>query len=350
MQHNYSRLKELARAGITLLYVEANPSISDKLTPLLRYYFKHVDTAHSCQEAMELFTTTHHDIVITDVMFKNEDGYRMVEQIKAINSGQKIIVISAILDRKRIVRLINSLIDGYFVKPLNVQDLLKQLEKIVEILYEKRMLLFYLNTCETSEIACSSLPESFSKIDAKSSETFLVFDNDTVDKAIHRMHYKDEAKISAQSFFEQGLIDWDTWNDLIIYSNELEEEALLHQILTMESLNETEKLISIFANALELSGEFRDIGYALRGLCSTLHTLAKDFDTLGKSTKMIKIITDSIIDDLVNWTKEVLIHKSAVDVHYIDASLLANIAQLGLSVKSLQNDSSDDNEEEMEFF
>lgn len=345
MHHDYSRLKELA-GGITLLYVEANPTICEKLAPLLRYYFKHVDIAHSCKDAMRLFTNTRHDIVITDVIFKNEDGYRMIDEMKAYNSVQKIIVVSGVLDRKRIVRLMNSLIYGYLIKPLNVHELLKQLEKIAEILYEKQMLSFYLNTFETPVEIISSHKLPYEN--SNTSETFLVFDNTTVDEAIHRMHYKDEAKISAQSFFEQGLIDWDTWNDLMSYANELEEEVLRYQTLTVEYLKETANLIGVFANALELSGEFRDIGYALRGLCQTLDDLVKSFDTLEKSGKMIKIIVDSIIDDLVNWTKEVLIHKSAVDVHYMDASLLANIAQLGLSVKSLQKDGADD--EEMELF
>jgi len=328
--------------------VEANPAICEKLAPLLRYYFKHVDIAHSCKEAMELFTDFHHDIVLTDVIFKNEDGYRMIEQMKAFNSVQKIIVLSGVLDRKRVVRLINSLIYGYLIKPLNIQELLMQLEKVVEILHEKQMLSFYLNILETplKVISGENIPSL--QIDANPSKTFLVFDNDTVDKAIHQMHYKDEAKISAQSFFEQELIDWDTWNDLISYSKELEEEAVIYRTLTIEFLGETAKLISIFSNALELSGEFRDIGYALRRLCLTLHDLESDFDTLGKSVKMIKIIIDSIIDDLVNWTNEVLICKSAVDVHYVDASLLANIAQLGLSIKSLKDEAIE--AEEMELF
>jgi len=136
---------------------------------------------------------------------------------------------------------------------------------------------------------------------------------------------------------------------LITYSTELAEETLLYPTLTLECLSETANLIGIFANALELSGEFRDIAYALRGLCVTLDELINDFDTLGHSKQMIKIVLDSIIDDLVNWTNEVLVHKSAVDVHYIDASLLANIAQLGLSVKSLQHPSADD-DAEMELF
>jgi len=348
MHYDDARLKERA-SGLSLLYVEPNPAICEKLSPLLRCYFKRVDTAHSCKEAMSLFTTTHHDIVLTDVIFKHEDGYRMIEEIKAIHSVQKIIIVSAILDRKRIVRLINSLVYGYLLKPLNVEALLRQLEKVVEILYENQMLLFYLNTFETPVKIISKKEASSSDSESKSSDTFLVFDNHSVDEAIHRMHYKDEAKISAQSFFEQELIDWDTWNDLITYSTELAEETLLYPTLTVECLSETANLIGIFANALELSGEFRDIAYALRGLCITLDELINDFDTLGHSKQMIKIVLDSIIDDLVNWTNEVLVHKSAVDVHYIDASLLANIAQLGLSVKSLQHPSADD-DAEMELF
>lgn len=137
MQHNYSHLKELA-GGITLLYVEANLAISEKLAPLLRYYFKRVDIAHSCHEAMKLFADTHHDIVITDVIFKNEDGYRMIAEMKAYNGAQKIIIVSGVLDRKRIVRLINSLIYGYLIKPLNVQELLRQLEKLLKFSMKSR--------------------------------------------------------------------------------------------------------------------------------------------------------------------------------------------------------------------
>lgn len=350
MQYNYSRLKELAKDGITLLYIEENLSTSEKLIPLLRYYFKRVDVAHSCKEGMELFKTNHHDIVLTELLFKKEDGYRMLDEMKAIDAMQKIIILSGILDRKRVVHMINSLIHGYLIKPLNVQDLLRQLEKIAESIHEKQMLLFYLGILETPLGVASKEVLPSPKIDSNPSATFLVFDNDSVDKAINRMHYKDEAKISAQSFFEQGLIDWDTWNDLISYSKELEEEALIYRTLTIEFLNEGARLIGIFANALELSGEFRDIGYALRSLCVTLDELVNDFNTLGKSAKMIKIILDSIIDDLVNWTNEVLIQKSAVDVHYIDASLLANIAQLGLSVKSLKHSDVKAETEEMELF
>lgn len=345
MNSSYSKLKEIARGGVSLLYVDEDPIVVQKLLPVFHHFFKHINIAHSCQEAFALYENARHDIVVTDVSFKHENGYAFIEKIKALDPFQKIIITSSFLDRKRILGLLNSVIYGYLLKPINVHALLAQLEKVAELIYEKKMLLCYINMLETTS-SITTEPKNI-----KSLDNFLVFDNNERDDKIHRMHYKDEDKISALAFIEEHYIDNETRSDLVMYAKELEEESAVYSDLSYEYLDATSKLIHVFANALELSGEFRDIAYALRGLCQTLNELVKMQHIPEKSSRIIKTIVDSIIDDLTNWTREVLIDLTAVDVHYVDASLLANIAQLSLTVKNMSKSEEETSlEDELELF
>jgi predicted amino acid-binding ACT domain protein len=272
----------------------------------------------------------------------------LIDKLKSFDPLLKIIILSSYVERKRILHLINSGLYGYLMKPINVNELLTQLEKVAALVYEKKILLFYIDTLEKSLRTESFKKNSVtSTSDTHSENGLLVFDNTRRDEAIHRMHYKDDDKISAYSFFEQELMDEATIEDILFYSKEL-EGIFLYGALTQEYLSKTANFIAVFANDLECSGEFRDIAYALRGLSVTLSELIEKHDFSQNASKMIKTIIDSIIEDLVSWTQHVLIDKDAVDIHYLDASLLANIAQLGLSIKNISHKES--HEEELEFF
>lgn len=346
MKSRYQVLKELAGGGeISLLFVDENKTISDKIAPLLRYFFKKVDFVHSCKEALEYFQIAPYNIVITDILFSRENGYDFIQQLKSFDPFQKIIVISSVLERKRVIGLINSVVYGYIMKPINVDQLLLQLEKIVQLIHEKQMLAYYMNLLETDYSGSVIINKEASLIIKQSDDS--ITDSLHPSKVIPNLKPIKNNKISAKELFRLELIELETIHDLITYSKELEEEVFLHVKLTYKYLNETNDLLGVFSNGLELSGEFREIGYALRGLCSTLDDLLKnDIDTIP-SAKMIKTLIDSVIEDLVNWTLHVLIQKDAVDIHYLDASLFANITQLNLNIKSSFHKASDDTEIEL---
>lgn len=349
MKNNYQALREFAGGGnITLLFVDENEDTCKRLSPLLNYFFGHIDFAHSCKDALALFHAKHHTIVVTDIIFSHEDGYAFIKELKTYDAFQKIIILSSVLERKRIAGLINAFIYGYLRKPFKIEHLLMQLEKIAHLVHEQQMLSFYIHSLEASSFAPASSTKKQTATETND-DNFLFFDNTQRDEAIHRMHYKDDDKISAFSFFEKGLIEIETAQDLIIYSNELEEGVFLHAQLNEEYLRSTSDLVGIFANELELSGEFRDIAYALRGFTHTLSELLQENCTTLPAAKMIKTVIDAIIEDLTSWTLHVLVVRDAVDIHYLDASLLANTAQLDLSVKNLHHAYVDD-DDEMEFF
>lgn len=69
------------------------------------------------------------DLVLTDIRMPNKDGMEMIEDILKINSTQRFIIVSAYKNEEDLLKLINLRVLGYFVKPLNVDDMMEMLQK-----------------------------------------------------------------------------------------------------------------------------------------------------------------------------------------------------------------------------
>jgi hypothetical protein len=180
-------------------------------------------------------------------------------------------------------------------------------------------------------------------------DDFFEIDGEEVDENINSMHYSDERKISAKEFIEEGLIDEEFILEITETISYLDE--LLYQFEDIEiDENFIEKLVSLgsFIKIFEFSVEFRDIGYGLESLKEELILL--DINSLNKTQKeILKNFIVTIIEDLKKWVDEVIINQTAQDIHYLDASLLANIAQLDIMLDSFKNEQSSE-EEGLELF
>jgi two-component system chemotaxis response regulator CheY len=105
---------------------------------LLAYGETHV--IGSGKEAIDLFSEAllnkdPYDLVCLDIMMPDIDGQAVLEEIRALedlegihgNAGVKIIMISALKDKKTIMQAFKSQCEGYLVKPIDGQKLLEQL-------------------------------------------------------------------------------------------------------------------------------------------------------------------------------------------------------------------------------
>jgi len=163
-------------------------------------------------------------------------------------------------------------------------------------------------------------------------DDFFEIDGEEVDENINSMHYSDERKISAKEFIEEGLIDEEFILEITETISYLDE--LLYQFEDIEiDENFIEKLVSLgsFIKIFEFSVEFRDIGYGLESLKEELILL--DINSLNKTQKeILKNFIVTIIEDLKKWVDEVIINQTAQDIHYLDASLLANVGQIKIMI------------------
>jgi len=186
------------------------------------------------------------------------------------------------------------------------------------------------------------------KQNEENEDDFFDFESEEIDSNIDNMHYQEKDKMNAVDFMNKHGIDEDLemeLNDLII---EIEDFIYQYEDIELdESFIEKLSFLDSFIKAFEFSGEFMDIGYALEMFRDNM--LKVDINSLNSEQKnMLKLMIISILKDLIKWVNEVIINQTAQDIHYLDASLLANIAQIDIILKSFEN--KDDDEDELELF
>lgn len=74
----------------------------------------------------------HFDLVLTDLKMPNKDGMSMIEDIRALIPNQRFIIVSAHKNEDELLKLINLRVLGYFVKPLNIDNMMEMLKKAKE--------------------------------------------------------------------------------------------------------------------------------------------------------------------------------------------------------------------------
>ena len=82
-----------------------------------------VNVAHDGQEALELFQKYSIDLIITDIMMPNIDGYELSRELRSANYMMPILMVTAkeTLDDKRQGFLLG--VDDYMVKPVDMDEM-----------------------------------------------------------------------------------------------------------------------------------------------------------------------------------------------------------------------------------
>jgi PAS domain S-box-containing protein len=171
-----------------VLYAEDDQEIQRIFKEILTVYFKEVQCASDGAEAMTLFDAQGADIVITDVNMPKVDGLALAEHIKTTSPHTPILIISAYSDYEMLSRAIEIGVDGYILKPIRVENLTAQIDKVVEKLnlthktlrYEK-LLSEYKEAIDRSAIVSKTDPtghitytnEAFSEISQYGPEELL---------------------------------------------------------------------------------------------------------------------------------------------------------------------------------
>lgn len=72
------------------------------------------------------------DLVITDLSMPNLNGMQMIDEILKLLPNQRFIIVSAHKNEEDLLKLINLRVSGYFVKPLNIDNMMDMLQKAKE--------------------------------------------------------------------------------------------------------------------------------------------------------------------------------------------------------------------------
>ncbi len=161
----------------------------------------------------------------------------------------------------------------------------------------------------------------YKSMDAKKTPPFEVPDT-VIKKDIKTTIENSNPKISAEEFFSDVELD-------MVVLDELEElESDIQNSINIESFDTKTKhaadqFLNGYIKMLNIFYEFKELASALALLNEKLST----FD-IEQDSSMLVVLFESIVNDLTEWKQSVFIEQSAEDIHYMDQSFYANIAQI----------------------
>jgi len=153
---------------LNLLYVEDNEGAREATLIILNEFFNDVIVAVDGQDGLEKFKNSNIDIIITDINMPKLNGLKMIEHIRKENLNIPILVLSAYNESGFFIDSIKLGVDGYLLKPIDIQQFLEALNKIVQklkIMDEVYLLHQYQDITDISTI--------ISKTDTKGNITYV---------------------------------------------------------------------------------------------------------------------------------------------------------------------------------
>lgn len=119
--------------SLKLLYVEDVAAIREATLSVLSNFFDTIFVGVDGQDGLECYQAHAHeiDLILTDITMPRKNGIEMIEAIRELSQNIPILVISAHTEFRYFVQTIESGVDGYLIKPLKLEQLIKILSKTV---------------------------------------------------------------------------------------------------------------------------------------------------------------------------------------------------------------------------
>ncbi len=115
-----------------LLYVEDEEKTRNILSDFLQKHFEEILVAENGLDALDIFKHNDIDIVLTDLHMPKMDGLNLIKNIKSINSDIPVIVLTAYSDHNILIDCIQLNVDGYILKPIDLELVFKEIRKAEE--------------------------------------------------------------------------------------------------------------------------------------------------------------------------------------------------------------------------
>jgi PAS domain S-box-containing protein len=117
---------------LKLLYVEDNADAREMTAMILEDFFDDIVIAVDGQDGLEKFHENKFDLIITDINMPKLNGLDMIEKIRETDSNISILVLSAHNEDDFFIRSIKLSIDGYLLKPIDIDQFANMLNKVVQ--------------------------------------------------------------------------------------------------------------------------------------------------------------------------------------------------------------------------
>jgi YesN/AraC family two-component response regulator len=150
---------------LNALFIEDDQSAREATYLLLCDFFNEVIIAEDGFDGLQKFKDYDFDVIITDIIMPNMDGIEMIQKIREIDKDIPIIVQSAYSNTEYLLDTIRLGVDGYILKPINLDQAIMIIEKVSEKVYLKKENERYIAMLEEyKEAAESALSKEIERI------------------------------------------------------------------------------------------------------------------------------------------------------------------------------------------
>ncbi|MEA2100344.1 MAG: EAL domain-containing protein [Campylobacterota bacterium] len=135
-------------SNLNIIYAENDESIREINIPLFKDFFNEIIIASDGEDALKKFKNNSIDLIIIDTNLPKLDGLNLIAKIRDIDASLPVIILSANNKPEIFIKSINLDVDGYLLKPLDINEFKKILEKLIQKLViknetEKKFNLFH---------------------------------------------------------------------------------------------------------------------------------------------------------------------------------------------------------------
>lgn len=128
----------MTKHNISILYVEDEENVRAMLSRFLKRFCNELYIAENGEVGLELYKEHKPDIVISDIKMPKMNGLEMIKEIKAINHTQLVLLLSAHSDSEYLFEAINLNVDGYVLKPIDLDVVSEKVTQFIQIIENQK--------------------------------------------------------------------------------------------------------------------------------------------------------------------------------------------------------------------
>ncbi|MFA5215904.1 response regulator transcription factor [Sulfuricurvum sp.] len=115
-----------------VLFCDDDAVTRTQIIEVLQMLFGQVYSAQNGEEAYQLYQDESPDIILTDIKMPKKDGLALIKLIRQNDYNLPIILMTSFAEQNLLVSAANLSIDGYLVKPVNLEKLTTALAKAMQ--------------------------------------------------------------------------------------------------------------------------------------------------------------------------------------------------------------------------
>ena len=126
MNKNLDILKDF-----NILYLEDDENLLKHTKDILEDFVNNIYAVRTIKEALDILVNKKIDVIISDILLKDENGIDFLKHIKSKNINIPTILTTAHTDTQYLLDAIKLKIEDYIIKPINIKELLNSLHDIL---------------------------------------------------------------------------------------------------------------------------------------------------------------------------------------------------------------------------